>query len=52
MSELIDNEKDNEDAELKRLLACLMDILDSIYKTLGNSKISFTDFSRLIRSMI
>lgn len=52
MGELIDCNKDYEAAELKRLWGCLIDILDSIYDTLGDKEISFSETARIIRSMI
>lgn len=52
MGELIDQNKDYEAAELKRLWGCLIDILDSINDTLGDHEISFAEISRIIRSMI
>lgn len=52
MGELIDQNKDYEAAELKRLWGCLIDILDCINDTLGEREISFSEFSRIIRSMI
>lgn len=52
MSELIRQNKDYEAAEIKRLWGCLIDVLDCINDTLGEREISFSDFSRLIRSMI
>lgn len=52
MGDLIRLDRDYEAAELKRLWACIMDILDSIAGTLGEKIISFTEVSRIIRSMI
>ena len=52
MGRLIKQDKDYEAAELKRLWSCLIDILDSINDMLGGKEISFSDFSRLVRSMI
>lgn len=52
MGELIKQNKDYEAAELKRLWGCLIDILDCVNDTLGDTEISFADFSRLVRSMI
>ena len=52
MEALIRQDKDYEAAELKRLWGCLIDILDSINDTLGELELSFSEFSRLIRSMI
>lgn len=52
MGELIRLDRDYEVAELKRLWGCLMDILDSIAETLGETVISFSEMSRIIRSMI
>ena len=52
MSGLIKNDRDHEAAELKRLWGCLVDILDSIYETLGEKEISFSEAAKLIKSMI
>lgn len=52
MNELIKKNRDYEAAELKRLWGCLMDILDSVYDTLGEREISFSETARLIKSMI
>lgn len=52
MGELIRLDRDYEAAELKRLWGCLMDILDSIAETLGETVISLSEISRIIRSMI
>ncbi|EWM53403.1 PD-(D/E)XK nuclease family protein [Ruminococcus flavefaciens] len=52
MGKLIDENKDYEAAEIKRMWGCLIDILDSIYETLGEKEIDFAEFSRIIRSMI
>ena len=52
MGELIDQDKDYEAAELKRLWGCLIDILDCINDTLGEHEISFSEINRIIRSMI
>ena len=52
MSSLIKQNKDYEAAEIKRLWGCLIDVLDCINDTLSEREISFSDFSRLIRSMV
>ena len=52
MNELIRCSRDYEAAELKRLWGCLIDILDSIYDTLGGKEISFAEIARIIKSMI
>lgn len=52
MGELIRLDRDYEAAELKRLWACIMDILDSISSTIGDKVISFSEISRIIKSMI
>ena len=52
MGELIKDDRDYEAAELKRLWGCLIDILDSIYETLGEREIHFGEAARLIKSMI
>ena len=52
MNELIQNGRDGEAAEIKRLWGCLIDILDSIYDTLGEKEVTFADTARLIKSMI
>ncbi|MDE6679619.1 MAG: PD-(D/E)XK nuclease family protein, partial [Ruminococcus sp.] len=52
MHELIKNGRDYEASELKRLWSCVMDILDSIAETLGEKVISFSEMSRIIKSMI
>ena len=51
MSDLIRNGRDGEAAEIKRLWSCLIDILDSIYDTIGTEEITFSEMSRLIKSM-
>lgn len=52
MNDLIMTGRDSEAAELKRLWGCLIDILDSIYETLGGKEVTFANISRLIKSMI
>ena len=52
MGKLVNLDREYEAAELKRLWACIMDILDSITATIGEKVISFTEVSRIIRSMI
>ncbi|MBR5682238.1 MAG: exodeoxyribonuclease V subunit gamma [Ruminococcus sp.] len=52
MAALIRQNKDYEAAEIKRLWGCLIDMLDCINDTLGEREISFSEFARLIRSMI
>ncbi len=52
MSRLIDDNRDYEAAELKRIWGCLIDILDSIHDTLGDREIAFSELSRMIRSML
>lgn len=52
MGGLIRNDRDYEAGELKRLWACLIDILDSISSVLGEKIITFTEISRTIKSMI
>ena len=52
MSSLIKQNKDYEAAEIKRLWGCLIDVLECINDTLSEREISFSDFSRLIRSMV
>ena len=43
MSRLIDDNRDYEAAELKRIWGCLIDILDSIHDTLGDREIAFSE---------
>lgn len=52
MTQLIKEDRDFEAAELKRLWACLMDILDSTAETLGNKQITFRELADIMRSMI
>ena len=52
MDGLIGSGRDYEAAEIKRLWGCLIDILDSIYETLGKKEVTFKEISRLIKSMI
>lgn len=52
MGRLIRSDRDYEAAELKRLWSCLMDILDSLADTLGDKKITFSELSAIMRSMI
>jgi len=52
MYELVKLERDYEASELKRLWSCIMDILDSIAGTLGEKMITFSEMSRIIKSMI
>ncbi len=52
MNDLIRRNRDYEASELKRLWGCLIDILDSIYDTLGEQEISFAEMARIIKSMI
>ncbi len=52
MGRLIKQQRDYDAAELKRIWACLIDILDSITNTLGDSIVTFSELSRIIRSMI
>lgn len=52
MGRLIDENKDYEAAELKRIWGCLIDILESINDTLGEHLITFSEISRMIRSML
>ncbi|MCM1472458.1 MAG: PD-(D/E)XK nuclease family protein [Muribaculaceae bacterium] len=52
MGELIRLDRDYEAAELKRLWSCLIDIFDSISDVLGEKIITFTEISRIIKSMI
>ena len=51
MNRLILENRDYEAAELKRIWGCLIDILDSIYDTLGEQEMSFGELSQIIRSM-
>ena len=52
MNELIKNDRDHEAGELKRLWACLMDILDSTVETLGDISVPFRELADIMRSMI
>ena len=52
MSRLVEENRDYEAAEIKRLWSCLIDILDSIYETLGERSITFSETAQLIKSMI
>ena len=51
MDRLILENRDHEAAELKRIWGCLTDILDSIYDTLGEQEIAFSELARMICSM-
>lgn len=51
MGRLIMQNRDYDAAELKRIWSCLIDILDSICETLGDNIITFSEFSRLVKSM-
>ena len=52
MGKLIRSDRDYEAAELKRLWSCLMDILDSVVSTIGETEMSFSEFSSILRSML
>lgn len=52
MNELIRRDRDYDASELKRLWECLIDILDSVNDTLGDSETTLSEISRIIRSMI
>ena len=52
MRKLIENNKDYEASELKRLWGCLIEILDSINDTLGSREVPFSDAAKIIRSMV
>ncbi|MDE6834305.1 MAG: PD-(D/E)XK nuclease family protein, partial [Ruminococcus sp.] len=52
MGKLISLDRDYEASELKRLWSCLIDILDSVAGVLGEEVITFTEISRIIKSMI
>lgn len=52
INQLILENKDYSASELKRLWAYLMDIFDSIYNTLGKTKITFSEFRRITDSLI
>lgn len=52
MGKLVKENRDFEASELKRLWGCLIDILDSIHETLGESEIRFSELALMIRSMI
>ncbi len=52
MGRFIKENKDYEASELKRLWSCLIDILDSVSKTLRDSEISFNEFKRIVNSLI
>ena len=49
---LIRMDRDNEAAELKRLWGCLMDILDSVAATLGDTAVSFAELANIFRAMV
>ncbi len=51
MGQLIINDKGYDAAELKRIWACLMNILDSVVSTLGRKETSFAEVKRIIKSM-
>ena len=51
MNSLISDNRDYEAAELKRIWGCLVDILDSVYETLGEQEMSFSELAQMIRSM-
>lgn len=52
MGKLIEDDRDNEATELKRLWGCLMEILDSTASTLRENITSFRELSAIMRSMI
>lgn len=52
MSGLINNDRDYEAAEIKRLWGCLIDILDSISETLSDKELTFSQAARMMKSMI
>lgn len=52
MSELIRLDRDYDASELKRLWACIIDILDSVAGVLGDRIITFPEVARIIKSMI
>lgn len=52
MSGLINNDRDYEAAEIKRLWGCLIDILDSICETLSDKELTFSEAARMMKSMI
>ncbi|MBQ8296423.1 MAG: exodeoxyribonuclease V subunit gamma [Ruminococcus sp.] len=49
---LILENKDYSASEVKRLWSCLMDILDSVSGTLGDSEISVTELRKIFNSLI
>lgn len=51
MAGLIENERDTEAVELKRLWGCLMEILDSVAETLGSEELTFSEAARMMKSM-
>lgn len=52
MGELINLDRDYEASELKRLWACIIDILDSVAEVLGDRIVSFSEVVRIIKSMV
>ena len=52
MVSLVENDRDFEASELKRLWGCLIDILDSISDTLGDLELPLSELSAMMRSMI
>ncbi len=52
MSSLIKDNKVYAASELKRLWGCLIDILDGIAGTLGDTEISATELKRIVRSLM
>lgn len=52
MRRLINENKDFAASEMKRLWSSLMDIFDGVSSTLGESEISFSETSRIIKSLI
>lgn len=52
MSRLIIENKDYEASEIKKLWSCLIDILDSISETLGDTPITASEVKRIVSSLI
>lgn len=52
MGGLILENKDYEASEVKRLWSCLVDILDSVSETIGDSEITVSELRRIINSLI
>ncbi len=52
MGSMIKENRDYDAAELKRLWACLIDILDTVSETLGDCELTAAEAGRIIKSLI